>query len=74
MKDKTILEIASSKRVQDAFLARLNPSPEQKLKPRQFVADYLVSHIKDIVNAHETDEALKVKRRELESNQLEIII
>lgn len=74
MKDKTIVEIASSKRVQDAFTRQLNATPEQRLKPRQFVIEYLVEHIKGIVKSAEDQEALEVKRQELEASPIEITI
>lgn len=74
MKDKTIVEIASSKRVQDAFMRQLSATPEQRLKPRQFVIEYLVEHIKGIVKAAEDQETMEIKRKELEAKPIEIII
>lgn len=74
MKDKTILEIANSKRIQDAFLKQLNASPDQRLKPRHFVVEYLVGHIKGIVKSYEIEQGVEIRRKELEDNMTDINI
>ena len=62
MKDKTIEDIASIKIIQEAFIARLNPTAEERLHPKQFVMKYLKTHIQEIVNAHKQDEAARIAR------------
>lgn len=72
--DKTLKDIAENKRIREAFIARLNPTEEEKAHPRQFVVNKIQEHIKDIVLSYEEDKAAYEARKAIKLNRQELSI
>lgn len=69
-----IQELADSPRVQVAFIARLNPTDEEKKNPKQFVIKCIKQWAKDITEAYEADKAIQEARELINSKKQELIV
>jgi len=53
MQDKTIKQIAQSKRIQDAFFDEYSATEEEKAKPMVFVVSKIIGIVRAIVERYE---------------------
>lgn len=69
-----IQELADTKRIQDAFIARFNATEEEKLNPKQFTIKCIKHWVKELTESYENNKAIQEARELINSKKQELVV